>query len=192
MTNLYQNTYRIPSARLQNWDYIWNAAYFVTICTHERECFFGEIVNDKMKLNDVGKYANQYWLDIPKHFSFVKLDNHVVMPNHLHGIIIIDKPDDIVETLHATSLRQRQSTPTRKTFKNEYMASISPKSGSLSTIIRSYKSSVTKNARLVNSNFAWQFRFHDHIIRDDESFNNISEYINNNSSNWQEDEFYKS
>ncbi|MGM0565380.1 MAG: hypothetical protein ACQESX_01370 [Bacteroidota bacterium] len=90
----FRNKYRIQSARLQNWDYGWNAPYFVTICTANRKLFFGNIMNDKMNLSEIGEIADKYWLEIPEHFPFVKLDVHVVMPNHVHGIVIIDKPDD--------------------------------------------------------------------------------------------------
>ena len=90
----FRDKYRISSARLKNWDYGWNASYFVTICTANRECYFGDIQDDEMNLAEIGSKANEYWLEIPEHFPFVKLDVHVVMPNHVHGIIIIDKPDD--------------------------------------------------------------------------------------------------
>ena len=88
---LYKNKYRIPSARLQHWDYGWNAAYFVTICTHNRQCFFGEISNGKMELSEMGKTATIYWMEIPDHFPFVNLGAFVVMPNHIHGIVVIDR-----------------------------------------------------------------------------------------------------
>lgn len=90
----FRNKYRTSSAGLQNWNYGWNAAYFVTICTANRELFFGDIVNGEMKLSEIGAKANEYWLEIPDHFPFVKLDVYVVMPNHVHGIIIIDKQND--------------------------------------------------------------------------------------------------
>ncbi|MFP4544814.1 MAG: hypothetical protein ACLFQU_11320 [Candidatus Kapaibacterium sp.] len=90
----FRNEYRISSARLQNWNYGWNASYFVTICTAYRECYFGDIVDDKMNLSEIGVIADKYWLKIPEHFTFVKLNVHVVMPNHVHGIIVIDKPDE--------------------------------------------------------------------------------------------------
>ncbi len=89
----FQNKYRVPSARLQNWDYGRNAAYFVTICTADREHYFGKIENEEMILSEIGKNAYECWLEIPEHFPFVKLDVHVVMPNHVHGIIVIDKQD---------------------------------------------------------------------------------------------------
>ena len=194
----YKNTYRIASARLQNWDYAWNGLYFISICTQNREYFFGEISDGIMVLSEIGELAKIYWLEIPYHFPFVQLDAFVVMPNHIHGIIVIDKPEENikrtdgrnVETLHATSLRSTQSTSPPPLFDaNEHMASISPKPGSLSTIIRSYKSVVSKTARKINTEFSWQSRFYDHIIRNDKSYKNISEYITNNPLKWQDDKF---
>lgn len=211
----YKNKYRIPSARLQGFDYGRNGAYFITICTQNREHYFGEVLNNEMYLNEIGLIAEKFWLEIPKHFSFVELGNFVVMPNHTHGILIIDKP---VETLHRNvsnsnkiisenqilnnqtcisnneilpqlnqTLRCNVSTNERK---NEQMAFISPKSGSVSTIIRSYKSVVSKHARLTHADFNWQTRFHDHIIRDAQSFEIIQNYIANNPLNWESDKFY--
>jgi len=104
MSKKYANKYRIKSTRLQNWDYGWNAAYFVTICTADQKCFFGKIRNGKMQLSETGRWADKFWHEIPNHFSFVRLGAFVVMPNHIHGIVVIDKPwgfdDDVgfVET----------------------------------------------------------------------------------------------
>ena len=102
MPKKFQNKYRIPSTRLKNWDYGKNGAYFITICTGNREHFFGEIVTvdnvNEMHLNEIGKLADKFWSEIPKHFPFVELGNYTVMPNHVHGILIIDKTnvmDDI-------------------------------------------------------------------------------------------------
>ena len=89
----FKNKYYIPSARLSYWDYRWNAAYFVTICAKNREYFFGEFINGEIELSKIGKISEKYWLKIPQHFPFVDLDSFIVMPNHVHGIIIIDKLD---------------------------------------------------------------------------------------------------
>ena len=86
----YQNRYRIPSTRLQNWDYGWNAIYFVTICTKNRRHFFGEITNGKMHLSPVGAIADVLWHELTNHFDNIELDAFVVMPNHIHGIIAIN------------------------------------------------------------------------------------------------------
>lgn len=87
----FQNKYRIPSARLQNWDYGANGAYFITICTHKMQHCFGEIQDKKMQLNELGKIADANWAGITKQFPFVELGNFQIMPNHMHGILIIDK-----------------------------------------------------------------------------------------------------
>src|SRR5690554_3027755 len=97
----FKNKYRIDSARAPFWDYAWNAAYFVTICTQHREHWFGEIVQtqniaspNKMDLSPIGHIANSCWHEIPNHFPFVELGAHVIMPNHVHGIVVINKPVD--------------------------------------------------------------------------------------------------
>ena len=185
----FNNKYRIPSARLQSWNYGSNGSYFITICTKNREHFFGEIANGEMQLNELGQLAEKYWMEIPNHFPFVELGNFVVMPNHTHGILIIDKMDTINVELQCNVSTTNDTT--NATNKNEQMAKISPQSGTISTIIRSYKSVVSKNARLIHADFTWQSRFHDHIIRDSQSFENIQHYITNNPINWNKDKFYK-
>ena len=87
----FRNTYRIESARLKGWDYGWDAFYFVTICTGERKCFFGEISNGAMNYTPVGTIACQLWKEIPHQFDYAGLDEYIVMPNHIHGIIRINK-----------------------------------------------------------------------------------------------------
>ncbi|RKY77491.1 transposase, partial [candidate division KSB1 bacterium] len=120
----FKGKYRIPSTRLQNWDYRWNGYYFVTICTENKEEYFGEIKNGKMHLSPIGIIADVLWHEIKNHAKNVELGEFVVMPNHIHGIIILNNDNNIsdnVETLHATSLRQ-----TSQPAKNEFMSSISP------------------------------------------------------------------
>ncbi len=170
MPEKFKNKYRISSARLQNWDYQWQGAYFITICTQNRENYFGKIVDGNMKLSAIGIIADILWHEIKNHETNVELDAFVVMPNHVHGILILGG----VETLHATSLSENKS-----------YANISPKSGSVSTIIRSYKSAVTKHAHRLGFDFKWQPRFYDHIIRDGKSFENIRNYIFENPLNWE-------
>ncbi len=188
MTEKYQNKYRIPSARLSRWDYRWAGAYFITICTAERNHYFGEIENGKMILSPVGVIADILWYGIKNYQKNVALGEFVVMPNHIHGIIILnddmDNVDNVdnVETLHATSLHA--------TSQQSQYSKISPKSNSISTIIRSYKSAVTKHARRLGYDFGWQTRFYDHIIKNDNSFKRISKYIINNPEQWKEDKFY--
>ncbi len=190
----FQNKYRIPSTRAPFWNYGWNASYFVTICTYNPDCYFGDIVEGEIMLSDIGEIAEECWLKIPDHFPFVKLGAFIIMPNHVHGIIIIDKHDDElngngnenanVETQNFASLQQQPL------FKPSPLNKFGPQSKNLPSIIRGFKIGVTKNARIINNSFRWQTRYHDHIIRDDNSFNNIQEYINSNPHNWHKDKFY--
>ena len=204
MNEKFRNKYRIPSSRLKNWDYGKNGAYFLTICTKNREHFFGKIVtvenNNEMHLNEIGKLADKFWAEIPEHFPFVELGNYTIMPNHVHGILIIDKSnvvEDVVDmSLRVETLKERLkerlqcNVSAGNGMKNEQMAKISPKRGTISTILRSYKSVVTKNSHYIHADFEWQERFHDHIIRNSESFERIQKYIENNVANWKEDKFY--
>lgn len=193
----FKNKYRIPSARLQNWDYGNNGSYFITICTKNREHFFGEIINDEMQLNEMGILAEQYWMEIPTHFSFIELGNFVVMPNHVHGILITNK-NETVETpklgvcndipIAQTPNLGVSTTPTKQNTiggKNENW-----KPATIGVIVNQYKRICTINIRKINSLFKWQPRFHDHIIRDANSFERIQNYIANNPLNWKEDKFY--
>lgn len=200
MSNKFQNKYRIPSARLQTWDYGNNGSYFITICTKNREHFFGEIqlTTSEMQLNEMGKWAEQLWIEIPIHFPFIELGNFVVMPNHVHGILIIDKnetpaPARPVETRLIASLRPTHHPTIIKTTKNSggFAGNKNPMfHQNISRIIRWYKGRCTFEINKIHSDFAWQPRFHDHIIRDMQSFERIQNYIANNPLNWKEDTFH--
>jgi len=186
----YKDLYRVKSARLPGWDYRNEGGYFVTICTKNMECFFGDVVNGKVILSEIGLLAHKFWNNIPVHFPFVILDAFIIMPNHIHGILILDSTVETfhepaetlhnpVQTLHATSLPEDNSKQI-----NKKMSQISPVYGSLSTIIRSYKSAVSKESRLINSDFNWLPRFYDRIIRNTKEYNNIKNYIFENPDRW--------
>jgi len=112
MSERFKGKYRIKSSRNPYWDYGSNGSCFITICTHERETSFGKISYKKMYLSDIGEIAVKYWHEIPKHNSFTTLDEFIVMPDHVHGIININKPviiqPAVAETMHATSQNQKQ------------------------------------------------------------------------------------
>ena len=183
----------IKSIRLRGWDYGRNATYFITICTKSKKHYFGEIPNRVMHLSEIGVIAQSRWQEIPQHFPFVNLGVYIIMPDHLHGILVIDEPmrtdklDDVRDN-GCTDVACNIPTTTKppKTTTNDHMSSISPKPGSLPTIIRSYKSAVTKHAHLINAEFAWQSRFYDHIIRNPGSADRIKQYIRNNVEAWAE------
>jgi REP element-mobilizing transposase RayT len=198
MQNKFKNKYRIFSARLQTWDYSNNGAYFITICTQDRHHFFGNIYNGIMQLSEIGKLAEQFWHEIPNHFPFVELGNFVVMPNHVHGILIIDNISNSVETrLIASENKNKNINETR------LIASLQGGTGgfsgnknpmlndNISKIVRWYKGRCSFECRKFNPNFGWQSRFYDHIIRNSKSFENIQNYIEQNPSKWKEDTFYK-
>lgn len=102
MVELFNNKYRIKSTRLKSWDYSSEGAYYVTICTRNRQCFFGEIENETMRFSTIGEIVNSCWNEIPMHYRNVSIDKYIIMPNHLHGILIIYT----VETCHGMSLRK--------------------------------------------------------------------------------------
>jgi REP element-mobilizing transposase RayT len=179
----FQNKYRIPSARAQWWDYGNDGAYFITICTAHRECFFcvetpNLDVSTNMVLSELGEIVQKYWLEIPEHFSHIKLDAFVVMPNHFHGIIIIENP--VVETETNTNTVKQGGKYDRW------------HKGVLGVVLNQYKRKCTIECRKINLNFGWQSRFYDNIIRNPASYKTISEYIINNPAKWEDDKFHPS
>jgi len=157
--------------RLKNWDYSSKGYYFVTICSNDRENIFGSFVGtllacarDSIKLSNLGKIIQSNWLNIPENYKNIELDAFVIMPNHLHGILII------------SNRAQASSAPT------------------ISRIIRSFKSKVANQyLKLIYENNLnasgkiWQRSFHDHIIRNERSLYSIREYIEGNPENWEHD-----
>ncbi len=134
-----------------------NRFYFVTICAKNRKEYFGEIKNEEMVSNVYGEIAEKLWLKIPKHFEDVELDEHIIMPNHVHGIIIIDSNEEPVGNRHACSLqegRQYQKLP---------------------VVMGSYKSAVTRKINQILNKFNWQKSFYDHIIRNESTFGSLSQ-----------------
>jgi len=158
---LFKNKYRIESSRLKGWDYSSAGLYFVTICTEGRECVFGDLVDGEMQLSPIGEMAQQFWLEIPQHSSAnIQLDEFVVMPNHVHGIIGIVDGGHAGRDVACNVSTESPANDTNLPVKNIAMSRISPKSGSLGAIIRSYKSAVGRWAQMnEHSDFHWQERY---------------------------------
>ena len=180
---LYRAKYRVEPARLNGWDYSSNAYYFVTICTKKWICFFGEVINGTMNLSTIGEIAAEEWQKTEQIRHNVTLDDWVVMPNHIHGIIVIEneiatESSDIVETSRwDVSETRHRRVSTGRLLPN-----------SLGSIIGQFKSVCTKRIRKYElPKFAWQPRFYDHIIRGEESLNKAREYIRNNPLKWEFD-----
>jgi REP element-mobilizing transposase RayT len=164
--------------RLSNHDYSSDGEYFITICTANKECFFGKIENDEMTLNEIGEIANKYLQEIPNHFPHAQLDEFIVMPNHIHCILSLE--NKIVGTSHVMSQMGMHAHN-----RNEFSK---PVKGSVSVIIQQFKASVKKWCNANNHEyFEWQSRFHEHIIRDGNSYEKIKNYIINNPKNWDND-----
>ncbi|MBK9248833.1 MAG: hypothetical protein IPM69_12130 [Ignavibacteria bacterium] len=186
----FQKKYRIPTARAEWWNYSNNGAYFITICTYRRTHYFGEIVNQRMIMSQLGKSAESCWHDIPNHFPYVQLGGFVVMPNHVHGIIIINKQfsPDSLETQdfspHSLETQDFASLPVQK---NKF----GPQSQNLGSIVRGYKIGVKKLSKSAVLDFRWQARFHEHIIRNEAEYHRIQYYIATNPMNWKNDTFSK-
>ena len=173
----FQNKYRIESARASWHDYD-GGSYFITICTKNREHFFGEIENGGMVLSDIGKYVTEQFGNVSMHYPYAEIPLFTIMPNHVHIIVVIDGNKTeydrrMVETWRAASLQD-----------------IAKLQGWLSVVIGGLKSSITRFANEKQIDFAWQPRFHDHIVRDTSELNRIADYIENNVANWKDDEFY--
>jgi putative transposase len=200
-------THNRRSVRLKGYDYSKAGLYFITICVKDRECLFGDIENGKMTLNDAGKIASECWLEIPKHFPDAVLHEHIVMPNHVHGIIELIKPGS--QTIESgTSVGVQNFEPLQspndslssigvenfQPQRNEYQKMIPHSIGS---IVRGFKTGVTKwfrNNSVGIEKFQplqiWQRNYYEHIIRNEISFHKISEYIINNPKNWNKDDFF--
>jgi REP element-mobilizing transposase RayT len=164
------------SIRLNGYDYRQEGAYCVTICTHNRACLFGEIIEAQTVLSDFGKIVEEEWLQTPVVRPYVDLDAFVVMPNHIHGIIVI--ADTPVGTQRRCVLPETEP-PTNV------------RAGSLSAIVRSFKAVVTKRINLLRhtpNDPAWQGRIYDQIIRNERMLNALREYIVLNPARWAEDQ----
>lgn len=165
------------SIRLKGYDYTQVGAYFVTVVTHGRECLFGEISDGAMVLNDLGKIVDECWRAIPEHFANVDLGVHVVMPNHGHGIIVINQDESLsVGAMHCIA-------PTSPGMRPK-----GSKPASLGAIIGAFKSAVSHRA---NKEFGitniWQRNYYERIIRNEREMDAIWQYIEANPSAWADD-----
>jgi REP element-mobilizing transposase RayT len=187
----FKNKYRIPSARAQWWDYGNNAAYFITICTHNMIHYFGEIspapeetrliaaLETRLIASLPGKIAESCWLDIPNHFPYAQLDSFVIMPNHVHGIIVINKQftTDNGNSVDVSNGLDELQIGGFAGYNNPMLNENIPR------IIRWFKGRCTFEIRKVQTSFKWQTRYYDRIIRDNQEYERIKIYIENNVKN---------
>jgi putative transposase len=168
------------SIRMAHYDYTQGGAYFITICIDRKQCVLGMIHNEQMICNKLGSIAERCWLAIPQHFPNATLDEFVIMPNHLHGILFLTDPLlPRVGAQHAAPAADK----------------VRVVAGSVGAIVRSFKSEVTKQARqfeLLPRESLWQRNYYEHVIRNEADLTEKREYIINNPLQWALDEYYVS
>jgi putative transposase len=154
-SRLFRNRYRVPSARLPGWDYRWAGVYSVTICTHNRDRCLGDVVEGEVELSPLGEVTAEEWQQIPGSFARVSLDEWIIMPDHLHGILVFQPPRGPKGPALGTVVGQFKSAVTRRIRWD-----------------------------LKRREFAWQERFHDTIVRDEAALEKIRAYIRDNPARW--------
>lgn len=175
MCNFKPNQDR-KSIRLPDYDYTQAGAYFITLVTHKRECLFGDLDQSQIQLSPIGNVIQEVWKSIPIHFPQTTVDHFVIMPNHIHGIITV------VGARHAVPL------PINKQNIEQFGK---PTSGSIPTIIRSFKSEVTRRVNIMRQTpgeSLWQRNYYERVIRNETEFQAIYDYILANPINWRDDE----
>jgi REP element-mobilizing transposase RayT len=196
------------SIRLKGYDYTALGAYFVTICTQDRVHMFGEVVDGDMRLNPYGRVVDTYWSRVPRHFPHVTLDAWVVMPNHVHGIIVInDAPSRVDERCRGRgeAIPEPRSATVHDSESPSSVISVghtgiaSPlrphgaPSGSLGAIVGNFKSITTRRINRMKhtpGGRVWQRNYWERIIRDEGAYQRIQRYIENNPALWEEDQLH--
>jgi len=209
------NIHHRRSIRLRGFDYSQSGLYFITICTKNRECLFGHIANGKMHLNDAGKIANECWDDIPNHFPNARLHEYVIMPNHIHGIIELvvgannHRANDLTNNCEnngandcvnhwanddANNCVNHWANNDSNDCINHRANNDSPlrsPSKTIGSVVRGFKIGVTKWFRQnTDIEMVWQRNYYEHIVRDEQSYQRIATYIENNPDKWTDDKFY--
>lgn len=171
------------SIRLKGYDYSQPGHYFITICTHHRAHLFGDVRDGQMVLSAMGAVADACWRAVPEHYPNVRVDAYVIMPNHVHGVLeIMD-----VGAQDFVNVGAQDFVPPRSDGKTHKFGKIIPRS--VATIVRGFKTGVTKWAREnTDVHVAWQRNYYEHIVRDDEALNRIRQYIRNNPARWPQDD----
>jgi len=172
------------SIRLSNYDYTQAGAYYVTIVAWHREPLFGDVTNGEVTLSKFGLVAKQQWEMLPKRFPNTQLGAFVIMPNHMHGIILILSGRGTAENLNDSGNESIRRAPTHERFQQ-------PVKGSLPTIVRSYKSAVSYRINLMRRQQdvpIWQRNYYEHVVRNEKDLQNKTNYIEANPMLWDQDD----
>ncbi len=179
---------RRRSIRLHGFDYSRQGAYFVTICTRNRECLLGDVAEGVMRLNEVGQLAQAAWEDLPRHYPHVVLDAWTVMPNHVHGIVVLS--DGVAEPTVGAGFKPAPTSARAARHGPPSQPAPGTTRHGLPEVVRAFK---TFSARRINALRGavgtpfWQRNYYEHIIRDDQSLNRIRQYIEDNPAQWHRD-----
>ena len=194
------------SIRLRGYDYRDAGAYFVTIVTHDRESLFGEITDGQIRSNEIGQIVAAVWARLSDHFRNISSDEFVVMPNHVHGIIVVvhepDKRwDNACAGVHGRGEALADAPPNRDTFVNANASPLHPSvrqpsargttPRSLNAVVQNFKSVTTRRIHKIAAYAErpiWQRDYYEHIIRDDADLQRLRAYIGSNPGNWNEDD----
>lgn len=187
----FKKKYRSQSNRLPEFDYRQGFWYYITICTKDMISYFGKIVDGKMRLNKNGRIADEFWKELPKQLS-VTLDEFVIMPNHMHGIIILEEElrRDLIHQISAESPNNNTGDFMNEVSTDNWIL-MKQEGLHLGKVIRHYKAKVSRVIRMeTDKNFKWQSNYYDHIIRNQQDLERIRYYIKNNPLKWEIDKYY--
>jgi putative transposase len=171
------------SIRLKEYDYSTAGAYFITLCTYQQECLFGEIMDGEMQLNPYGMVVAENYRWLSEQYLYVHLDDWVIMPNHFHGILILTDQSRRGDLQIAPTHTENATAPSEKM----------PKYKSLGRLVGAFKTVSTKRINIIRDtpgNVVWQRNYYEHIIRNELALNNIRRYIQMNPVNWRLDRLY--
>jgi REP element-mobilizing transposase RayT len=167
---------RAGSLRLCEYDYSHSGAYFITICARKRELLFGDVVRGQIEINQLGQIVQKVWLSLPQFYGGIELDEFIIMPNHVHDIVMISSE---IRTIHASSVQRKA------------LSIVDRRRMLLCKIIGRFKMVSAKNINLFRKTSGlavWQRSYYEHIVRDEVSLNRIRRYIADNPSQWEFDE----
>lgn len=186
------------SVRLRDYDYTQPGAYFVTICAADKQCVFGSVNDGHVTLNNSGRSVEECWLAIPQHFPLARLDAHIVMPNHLHGVIVIShelvNPDLRGEAFvrEISEYQQTEEQMLRPYALDNHPLGTVP--GSVGAIVQNFKSVSTRKINKASGGAGvsvWQRNYYEHVIRDQRSLDDVRQYILANPWNWPQDSYHR-
>lgn len=181
-STLTHPTHRRRTIRVRDYDYTQAGAYFITICTKDRECLLGKVVNGMVQLNETGRLVESIWLQTAMARPGIELDAYVIMPNHFHAIFLIHESPGVAGATHRVAPTKNHSSAAEKPRRPA-----GPMAGSVGAVIAQFKSLVTKRIYATRQHLGgsvWQRNYYEHVIRDEESLNRIREYIATNAKRW--------